>query len=45
MPVGQAEDLVDDDDGRGLLLDLGVGHEAVDRAAAVLDLDILKVAG
>ena len=42
-PVGQSEDLVDDDDDRRLLLHLGVGDEAVDRALAVLDGDPLQV--
>ncbi len=44
-PVGEAEDLVDEDDDGGLLLDFGVDDEGLDGAVAVFDGDIFAMAG
>ena len=43
-PVGEAEDLVDEDDDGGLVLDLGIDDEGLDGAVAVLEGDVLAVA-
>ena len=44
-PVAEAEDLVDEDDDGGFGLDLGVDDEGLDGAVAVLEGDVLVVAG
>jgi hypothetical protein len=43
-PVGEAEDLMDEDDDRDLLADLGVDDEGLHRAVAVFDGYVLAVA-
>ena len=43
-PVAEAEDLVDHEDDRGLLADLGIDDEGLHGAIAVVDGDVLAVA-
>ncbi len=43
-PVGEAEDLVDEDDDGDFVFDLGIDDEGLDGAVAVLDGDVLAVA-
>jgi hypothetical protein len=44
-PVAEAEDLMDEEDDGGFGLDFGVDDEGLDGAAAVLEVDVLGVAG
>ena len=44
-PVAEAEDLVDEDDDGGFGFDLGVDDEGLDGAVAVLEGDVLMMAG
>ena len=44
-PVAEAEDLVDEDDDGGFGFDLGIDDEGLNGAVAVLEVDVLVVAG
>ena len=44
-PIAEAEDLVNEDNHRSFRFDLGVDHERLDGAVAVLERNILVMAG
>ena len=44
-PIGEAENFVNDNDGRGFIFHFRIGDETVDFAVVVIDFDPFAVAG